>query len=305
MLCSLLTPCPSPSLVAHKYLVSARDVALFSILVAQKLNHALLRLDPFFWIFACQNLSFIMSFKASGTLRSTLTLCLALSATILPVLSAPAPAINSSPWIPRSLKSLFETRATENKCGGASGLYITNSGSGSQTFTVYQGKWSITSDPYTTKTLASGGSAVVTLPSGFVGHVQRGTLLPATWVELNMVAGAAWADVSLEIGCDGAATVQADALDAPMFGFSATDFPDFFKNAPSDAFYNPASGANYGGTMTTATNVLDATGDNTVINQHTLTYEQGVLKQSNAYLIGGSGTNGAVASDNCLLITFY
>ena len=120
-----------------------------------------------------------------------------------------------------------------------------------------------------------------------------------------MVAGAAWADVSLEIGCDGAATVQANAADAPVFGFSAAKYPDFFKNAPSDAFYHPSSGQQLGGKMTTATNVLDATGDDTVINQATLTYEQSVLSQSNVYLTGGSGTNGAIASDNCLLITFY
>ncbi|KAL9066085.1 MAG: hypothetical protein Q9161_007810 [Pseudevernia consocians] len=247
-----------------------------------------------------------MSFQASGTLRSILTFCVVLSAIILPVHSAPARTENTSPWIPRSLKSLFEPRVAANKCGGT-GLYITNSGSGSQTYTVFEGAWTITSNPYKTVTLVSGKSAAVSLPEGFVGHVQRGNLLPTTWVELNMVAGAADGDLSLEIGCDGAAQVQASAIASgetpPVFGFSQ----DILKNAPADAFFNPANPTNeiLGGKLTTATGVLDATGTDSVINQHTLTYEQSVLSQSAAYLFGGVGTNQAIASDNCLLVTFY
>lgn len=228
-----------------------------------------------------------MSFQASGTLRSALTLCLALFVSILPVLSAPA-------------------RAATNKCGGT-GLYITNSGSGSQTFTVFEGAYTITSNPYKSVTLASGKGAPVSLTAGFVGHVQRGNLLPATWVEFNMTVGAADGDVSLEIGCDGAAQIQASAIASgdtpPVFGFSK----NILKGAPADAYFNPANptNENLGGKLTKATGILDATGDSTVINQHTLTYEQSVLSQSDVYLTGGVGTNQAIASDNCLLITFY
>ena len=247
-----------------------------------------------------------MSFKASGTLRSVLSLCFLLSATIPPALSAPTAIQNTSPWIPRSLKSLFDPRAATNKCKGT-GLYITNSGSGSQTYTVFQGATSITSDPYKSVTIAKGKSAAVTLPEGFIGHVQRGSLLPATWIELHMVSGKADGDVSLEIGCDGAATVRASAIAGggtpPTFGFSK----NINANAPADALFDPQNptGEVLGGKLTTATGVLDATGDATVINQHTLTYEQSVLSQSQAYLFGGVGTNQAIASDNCLLITFY
>ena len=248
-----------------------------------------------------------MSSKASGTLRAILTLCLSLSTTVLPVLSAPAPARNSSPWVPRSLKSLFEPRATQNKCNGANGLYITNSGSGSQTFTVFEGATSINANPYTTISLGSGKSKVVALPIGFDGHVQRGKLLPATWVELNMnpASGVSDADVSLEIGFDGAVEVQGSGATS-VFGFSQ----DIRKGAPKDAFFNPADpdpGHPLPGTPTTSTNVLDIPGDTTsgIINQATLTYEQSVLSQSDAYLIGGTGTNQALSSENCILITFY
>ena len=124
-----------------------------------------------------------------------------------------------------------------------------------------------------------------------------------------MVSGAADGDVSLEIGCDGAAQVQASAISGPgtppTFGFSK----NINANAPADALFNPKNptGENLGGKLTTATDVLDATGDDPskVINQHTLTYEQGLLQQSEVYLTGGVGTNQAIASDNCLLITFY
>ena len=238
-----------------------------------------------------------MSFKASGTLRSVLTLCLALSAIILPVHTAPAPIGSTSPWIPRSLKSLFEPRAA-NQCGPTgTGLYITNGGSGSQTFTVFEGYLTY----HSSITLAATKSASITLPPKFVGHVQRGSGVPSTWVELNMVVGAADGDVSLEIGCDGAATVQASG--GPVFGFTK----DIVTNAPADALYNPASNENLGGPKTSFPKVLDEIGTiaTGVKNQNTLNYVESVLSQSKEYLWGGTGTGQAVASDNCLLITFY
>ena len=246
----------------------------------------------FVWLFACRSLSLTMSFKASGTLRFVLTQCLALSATILPVLSAP----------------VFEPRAAANKCGGT-GLYITNSGSDTQTFTVFGGgaTYAMNSEPYKSVTVPKGQSTAVPLSVNFDGHVQRGNLLPATWVEFTMTNGASDGDVSLEIGCDGAAQVQASAVTVgaarPLLGFDQ----DILTHAPADAFHNPASGKNYGGTMTKSTGVLDATGTDAtgVINQYTLTYEQHKLSQSDVYLFGGSGTNQAIASDNCLLVTFY
>ena len=249
-----------------------------------------------------------MYLKAAGTLPSLYTLCIALSTIILPVRSTPLPIEYTSPWIPRSLKSLFEPRAAVNTCGGT-GVYITNSGSSTQTFTVFGGgnTFAINSEPFKSITLAHGESKPVTLPANFDGHVQRGNLLPATWVELNMIPGAADGDVSLEIGCDGAVTVQASAIagggQPPVFGFSK----DIISNAPDNAFFNPANptGEILGGTLTKSTRVLDATGTDKVVNAHTLKYEQSVLSQSEAYLFGGVRTDQAIASDNCILITFY
>ena len=122
-----------------------------------------------------------------------------------------------------------------------------------------------------------------------------------------MVPGAADGDVSLEIGCDGAVTVQASAISGggspPLFGFSK----DIITGAPANAFFKPSNptGEILGGTLTTSTKVLDATGTDVVVNSNTLKYEKSVLSQSQVYLFGGVGTNQAIASDNCLLITFY
>ena len=249
-----------------------------------------------------------MYLKAAGTLRSLYTLCITLSTIILPARSAPAPMEYTSPWIPRSLRSLFEPRAAVNKCGGT-GVYITNGGTGTQTFTVFGGgnTFAINSEPFKSVTLARGESKPVTLPANFNGHVQRGNLLPATWVELNMVPGAADGDVSLESGCDGAVTVQASAIagggEPLVFGFSK----DIISKAPANAFFNPANPTSeiLGGTLTKSTRVLDATGTDKVVNAHTLKYEQSVLSQSEVYLFGGVGTDQAIASDNCIVITFY
>lgn len=243
-----------------------------------------------------------MSPQASGTLRSLLSLCFALSSIVAPALAVPTPAEHSSPWLPRSLKSLFEPRDT-NPCGGT-GFVLKNKASYPQTFTVFSGKWSIVSDPIKTVTLGAQGSQVVTLQPNFVGHVQRGAVLPATWVELNMVPGGSDGDVSLEIGCDGAATVQATGAgdDQTVWGFTTNVNQRCTgpKCAPADAYYVPGTYEDIGGPLTSATDVLDISSKVPV-----QTFEQQQLAQAYEYLIGGSGTNQAISSNNCLIITFY
>jgi hypothetical protein len=58
--------------------------------------------------------------------------------------------------------------------------------------------------------VSAGGMAFVSLPTSFKGRVQRGKLIPATWVEFQIKAdndGAAHGDVSVEQGNDGPATI--------------------------------------------------------------------------------------------------
>ncbi|PCG92824.1 Hypothetical protein PENO1_067380 [Penicillium occitanis (nom. inval.)] len=87
-------------------------------------------------------------------------------------------------------------------------------------------------DPLKNVKLAAGSRSHVPLPTTFKGRVQRGTQLPATWVEFQISAsndGAAHGDISLEQGCDGAATIASTDGSNRLNGF--TD--DVLKHAPA------------------------------------------------------------------------
>ncbi|KAL8678858.1 MAG: hypothetical protein Q9224_007081, partial [Gallowayella concinna] len=67
------------------------------------------------------------------------------------------------------------------------------------------------SHPLKHKHLLPQTSHFIPLPSTFKGRVQRGQLIPATWVEFQCEASNdhfAHGDVSLQQGCDGAATIK-------------------------------------------------------------------------------------------------
>ena len=251
------------------------------------------------------------SFTASGTLKSVLSLCLALS-TITPILAAPTSSETSSPWVPRSLKSLFEPRAPT--CNGQVGVLLTNNGA-TKSFSFW------TNVVYTrTKlkdvTVDSGTTQFVPLDNGWSGTVQRGDALPATWVEMNM-AGTAWGDVSLQQGCDGGATLSS-TTDGTSQGFTT----NINKNTgiPAAAFFNPSTQGSpcYGtGQCTTeATDVLDTTTGNwwapKAANTASANYIYSQLGGETAALqkafIGTADSNTTpqvTSSNNCFAVTFY
>ena len=248
---------------------------------------------------------------ASGTLKSVLSLCLALSTTVVPVLSAPTQAESSSPWIPRSLKSLFEPRAPT--CSGI-GVLLTNKGA-TKSFSF----WTNNPDYSRTKlkdvTIGSGDTKFVSLDNGWAGTVQRGEALPATWVEMNMV-GTAWGDVSLQQGCDGGATLSSTTNGGSQ-GFTKNINEN--SNVPAAAFFNPATQGSpcYTGQCTTkATNVLDTTTGNywapRAANTASTDYIYSQLGGETAALqkafIGTTDWNTTpqvTSSNNCLAVTFY
>ena len=97
--------------------------------------------------------------------------------------------------------------------------------------------------------LAAGSRSHVPLPTTFKGWVQRGTQLSAPWVEFQISAsndGAAHGDISLEQGCDGAATIASTDGSNRLNGF--TD--DVLKNASAAACTKKSDG-----TKATATTV--------------------------------------------------
>ena len=251
------------------------------------------------------------SYLASGTLKSVLSLCLALSTSITPALSAPTQAQTSSPWISRSLKSLFEPRAAT--CNGV-GVLLTNSGA-SKSFSFWTNNPNDSRTKLKTVTVNNGDTQFVPLDYGWAGTVQRGEVLPATWVELNMV-GTAWGDVSVQQGCDGGA-VLSSTTDGTSGGF-----PENINESadiPQDAFFDPATQGTvcYGGGQctTSATNVLDTTVGNywapRAANAASTTYIIKALGGQTAALqkafVGADWytTPQVTSTNNCMAVAFY
>ncbi|KAI4120576.1 MAG: hypothetical protein LQ338_006912 [Usnochroma carphineum] len=145
-------------------------------------------------------------------------------------------------------------------------------------------------------TVKANDSTFVTLPGSFKGRVQRGTQLPATWVEFQISAdndGAAHGDISLEQGCDGAAKISATDGSGRSNGF--TD--DIVSGAPGAAFQNKPDG----------TRALATTMGNWISgpNQAAIDWENQKVGQRKAYIQGGTGTDDVASSNKCLSVDFY
>ncbi|KAK8070271.1 hypothetical protein PG994_006887 [Apiospora phragmitis] len=138
----------------------------------------------------------------------------------------------------------------------------------------------------------------VSLTTAFKGRVQRGNEIPATWGEFQVKAandGKAHGDISLQQGCDGAATVASTDGTNVSNGFTQ----DIVKGAPQAALdKKPKSGEK----------VLASTEGNWIHpggNQVAVDYEYKVLGSAKAYIKGGTGVPDVASKNNCLHFTFY
>ncbi|KAI0386656.1 hypothetical protein F5Y04DRAFT_288550 [Hypomontagnella monticulosa] len=136
----------------------------------------------------------------------------------------------------------------------------------------------------------------VPLKLEFKGRVQRGDQLPATWGEFQVKAsndGRAHGDISLQQGCDGAATVASTDGTKVSNGFTK----DIIKDAPAAAIQKKPSGekclahteANWNGPG----------------NQAATDWEYKQLGHGKAYIKGGTGVPDIASKNNCLHFTFY
>lgn len=126
--------------------------------------------------------------------------------------------------------------------------------------------------------------------------MQRGTQLPATWVEFQISAsndGAAHGDISLEQGCDGAATIASTDGSNRLNGFTH----DVLKNAPAAACTKKSDG-----TKAIATTVGNW---NSGPNQSAIDYLNKVVGQKKAYIVGGTGTDDVASKNQCLAVDMY
>ncbi|EMC94286.1 hypothetical protein BAUCODRAFT_228063 [Baudoinia panamericana UAMH 10762] len=150
--------------------------------------------------------------------------------------------------------------------------------------------------PTASVTLKAGATQFVSLHTDFKGRIQRGSVQPATWVEFQIKAandGQAWGDISLEMGCDGAATIAATDGSNHRNGFQN----EIISGAPAAAKVKRSDGRV----------VLDTTqgywggGPNKAASA----YEEKVVGQKKAYILGGSGTDMVMSKNNCLRVEMY
>lgn len=143
--------------------------------------------------------------------------------------------------------------------------------------------------------MKAGASQFVSLHDDFKGRIQRGSLQPSTWVEFQIKAtdGQAWGDISLEMGCDGSAVISATDGSSHTNGFSN----EIVSGAPQPAKIRRSDGKT----------VLDTTQGywGGGANHAAVEYEQKVVGQKKAYILGGSGTDMVMSRNNCLKVDMY
>lgn len=159
-------------------------------------------------------------------------------------------------------------------------------------------------DLVTTVSVAPSATASVTLDLDFKGRVARTTDTPATWVEIQISntagdcgdwCGWGWGDISLEMGCDGAATIApADGSSTAPIGFTGPS--DLVENAPSQATTTRGDG----------TKVITAPWfDGIALSQDAIDYLVEKVGNEAAYINVTSGTEVAASPNNRFLVTFY
>lgn len=139
-------------------------------------------------------------------------------------------------------------------------------------------------------------SQFVSLPRSFKGRVQRGTQLPCTWVEFQLDASddhKAHGDISLQQGCDGAATIASTDGTNVSNGFTH----DVVTGAPAAAIRKKPNGER--ATDTTVGNWMGGP------NKAAIDYLNKVVGQRRAYIVGGTGTPDVASKNNRLAVVMY
>ncbi|KAK6821824.1 hypothetical protein PG987_014649 [Apiospora arundinis] len=184
------------------------------------------------------------------------------------------------------------------------GIQLTNKSSKKHRYYFYDNYWNGNGTAganfdHPLKNVEVGPNATVFVPLDvkFKGRVQRGDQIPCTWGEFQVKAsndGKAHGDISLQQGCDGAATVASTDGTKVSNGFTQ----DIVKGAPAAALDKKPNGEK----------VLASTEGNWIHpkgNQAAIDYEYKVLGHGKAYIKGGTGVPDIASKNNCLHFTFY
>ncbi|KAK7720933.1 hypothetical protein SLS64_001226 [Diaporthe eres] len=198
--------------------------------------------------------------------------------------------------------AVFAFTTQEASAPEGPGIVLTNKSGGQANYNFYNNTangdgWANPEFNNTTAsvTLDPGQTQFVPLDSSFKGRVQRGTQQPATWVEFQLRAddGCAWGNISLIMGCDGAAMISATDGKGVSAGFTQ----DIVSGAPDAAKVTRGDGA----VVLDTTQGYWAGGPNKAASD----YELAVVGQQNAYVLGGSGTTVVRSENNRLAVDMY
>lgn len=183
------------------------------------------------------------------------------------------------------------------------GIQLTNKSGKKNTYYFYDNYWNGNGEaganfdhPLKHVELGPNQTVHVPLDLKFKGRVQRGDQLPATWGEFQVKAaddGRAHGDISLQQGCDGAATVASTDGTNVSNGFEK----DILKDAPGAAVEKKPNGEK---ALASTEGNWKGPG-----NQAATDWEYKQLGSTRAYIKGGSGVPDVASKNNCLHFTFF
>ncbi|KAI1452487.1 hypothetical protein F4805DRAFT_27724 [Annulohypoxylon moriforme] len=183
------------------------------------------------------------------------------------------------------------------------GIQLTNKSSRKNTYFFYDNYWNGNGEaganfdhPLKHVEVGPNQTVHVSLELGFKGRVQRGDQQPATWGEFQVKAsndGGAHGDISLEQGCDGAATVASTDGSNVSNGFEK----DIVKDAPAAAVEKKPNGER---ALASTEGNWKGPG-----NQAAVDWEYKQIGHGKAYIKGGTGVPDVASKNNCLHFTFY
>jgi hypothetical protein len=197
-------------------------------------------------------------------------------------------------------KPLFHTLAVANQ---GPGIQLTNKSNREHDFVFYDNYWNGNGTaganfdhPLKTVHLKPNASQFVPLPASFKGRVQHGTQLPCTWVEFQLEASndhAAHGDISLQQGCDCAATIASTDGSNVSNGFTN----DVVSGAPAAAIRKKPNGER----------AIDTTVGNWNggPNRAAIDYLNRVVGQRKAYIVGGTGVPDVASKNKRLAVVMY
>ncbi|KAF2972875.1 hypothetical protein GQX73_g745 [Xylaria multiplex] len=203
---------------------------------------------------------------------------------------------------PADTVAFVAAAASAPKASGP-GILLTNKSGKKNTYFFYDNYWNGNGEaganfdhPLKHVEVGPNQTVLVGLPYSFKGRVQRGDQIPATWGEFQVKAsndGRAHGDISLQQGCDGAATVASTDGTNVSNGFTK----DIIKGAPAAALGKKPNGEK----------VLASTEGNWngPGNKAAADWEYKQLGSDKAYIKGGTGVPDIASKNNCLHFTFY